>query len=230
MADGFIVVQPDSTGKKVDSTELTVGTNTVERQRLILTGSTALSILELLNSAPTGAEYAIPTRNIPSAPTSPVHSNATVTVSGSQIFTGLAGSGYSLSINIRSAPAGTAPSIQFSIQEVDEGDNTTPVGPTITGTPLTAVGTQVLTFNNLLTGSVRVSWTITGTTPSFTGVYSNLKVLTSSNPNLAAKTATINYNGSGDISSVVTVVGSQTRTDTFGYTSGNLTSITSTMS
>lgn len=36
MADDFIQIQPDSTGKKVDSASLTVGTNTVERQRIII--------------------------------------------------------------------------------------------------------------------------------------------------------------------------------------------------
>jgi len=36
MADGIVQVAPDSTGKKVDTSELTVGANTVERQRVVL--------------------------------------------------------------------------------------------------------------------------------------------------------------------------------------------------
>jgi hypothetical protein len=36
MADGLVQVAPDSTGKKVDASELTVGTNTVERQRIVI--------------------------------------------------------------------------------------------------------------------------------------------------------------------------------------------------
>ena len=36
MADGLIQVAPDSTGKKVDTSELTVGANTVERQRIVI--------------------------------------------------------------------------------------------------------------------------------------------------------------------------------------------------
>lgn len=36
MADGIVQVAPDSTGKKVDTSELTVGANTVERQRIVI--------------------------------------------------------------------------------------------------------------------------------------------------------------------------------------------------
>lgn len=35
MSDGVVQVLPDSTGKKIDSSELVVGTNTVERQRIV---------------------------------------------------------------------------------------------------------------------------------------------------------------------------------------------------
>lgn len=41
MADGFVQVAPDSTGKKIDNSELTVGANTVERQRVVIGDSTA---------------------------------------------------------------------------------------------------------------------------------------------------------------------------------------------
>lgn len=40
MADGLVQVAPDSTGKKVDTSELTVGSNTVERQRVCLASDT----------------------------------------------------------------------------------------------------------------------------------------------------------------------------------------------
>jgi hypothetical protein len=35
MADGLVQVPADSTGKKIDTSELTVGANTVERQRMV---------------------------------------------------------------------------------------------------------------------------------------------------------------------------------------------------
>jgi hypothetical protein len=36
MADAYIQVYPDATGKKIDTSEVTVGANTVERQRLVI--------------------------------------------------------------------------------------------------------------------------------------------------------------------------------------------------
>lgn len=44
MSDAFIQVPPDSTGKKVDAEELVVGANTVERQRIQITGIAATDI------------------------------------------------------------------------------------------------------------------------------------------------------------------------------------------
>jgi hypothetical protein len=75
MSDGFVKVQPDSTGKIIDTTELTVGANTVERQRINIAGLTAAAILDLLTSAPVGTEYAVPVRNIPSGTQAISHAN-----------------------------------------------------------------------------------------------------------------------------------------------------------
>lgn len=36
MTDGFVQVAPDGAGKKIDASELAVGSNTVERQRVVL--------------------------------------------------------------------------------------------------------------------------------------------------------------------------------------------------
>src|SRR4051794_37817934 len=67
MADGFVQVQPDSTGKQVDTSELTVGLNTVERQRIVLAdGTNAAGLGAVQNTAPAGTEYGIVTRPIPS--------------------------------------------------------------------------------------------------------------------------------------------------------------------
>jgi hypothetical protein len=52
MSDQYVQVQPDSTGKKVDVSELTVGSNTVERQRIVLAdNTTAASFASITNSA-----------------------------------------------------------------------------------------------------------------------------------------------------------------------------------
>lgn len=70
MSDQILQVPPNSTGLKMDVTELTVGSNTVERERVNIAGSAALALAEVTNAAPT-TEYGLVTRNIPSG-TQPV--------------------------------------------------------------------------------------------------------------------------------------------------------------
>lgn len=60
MADGIVQVPPDSTGKIIDASELTVNAKTVERQRVVLADSTGATYLatvtyagSLLVSSPT---------------------------------------------------------------------------------------------------------------------------------------------------------------------------------
>ena len=66
MADAYIVVTEDSTsGKLVDNTSLTVGANTVYRQRVQVAGSSAAAFVEVLPSNPASSDYAIVVRSIP---------------------------------------------------------------------------------------------------------------------------------------------------------------------
>lgn len=59
MADGIIQLPADGTGKKRDASELTVGGNTVERERLVIADPTnASGLVVVKNSNPTGTEYA----------------------------------------------------------------------------------------------------------------------------------------------------------------------------
>lgn len=214
MADGLVQVAPDSTGKKVDTTEIVVGANTVERQRVVISGSTATGLVDTLASAPAGTEIALPVREVgvtqgsttsaqtgllvqgavsADAPaftdgkTNPlsltlagglrvenatadiISNNATITTSGSATVSYLGEKEIDLVINIKNAPTGTTPSITYSLQDVDPVDLTTAIGTAITGAALTAAGTQIITANNR-SSAVKISWTVTGTTPSFTGV------------------------------------------------------------
>lgn len=66
MADGIVQLPTDSTGKKVDTEELTVGGNTVERERVQIAGSAATEVARVQATAPAGSEQALVTRNIPS--------------------------------------------------------------------------------------------------------------------------------------------------------------------
>jgi hypothetical protein len=47
MSDAYVRLAPDSTGAKVDTTELTVGVNTVERQRVHIAGSYSAGLAEV---------------------------------------------------------------------------------------------------------------------------------------------------------------------------------------
>jgi len=103
-----------------------------------------------------------------------VHSNATVVASGSTVLTGYGASEVSLFINVKAAPTGAAPTLQYTIQEVDPGDGTTVIGNTATSTVISAIGIQRITLESTFGGSIKVSWVIGGAGPSFTQVYSTL--------------------------------------------------------
>jgi hypothetical protein len=67
MADGFVKVAPDSTGKIIDTSELTVNAQTVERQRVVLGDPTIAAALAVIaNANPAGTEYGLVVRTIPS--------------------------------------------------------------------------------------------------------------------------------------------------------------------
>jgi hypothetical protein len=51
MADQFVQVPSDSTGKKIDTSELTVGANTVERQRMVISDSTSATALATVTAS-----------------------------------------------------------------------------------------------------------------------------------------------------------------------------------
>lgn len=67
MADQYIQVPPDSTGKKVDATSLDVGVDSVLRQRIIIAdNAVAGGFAAILSSGPAGTEGGLVVRNIPS--------------------------------------------------------------------------------------------------------------------------------------------------------------------
>lgn len=104
-----------------------------------------------------------------------VLSNSTITVGGNQIFTGYANRQVNLFINVKNAPTGTSPGLQFTIQELDPGDLTTVIGTSVTGLSITAAGTQEVTLNLTTSSVIKVSWIIVGTaSPTFTGVYATV--------------------------------------------------------
>jgi hypothetical protein len=67
LSDQFIQVPPQSSGLKIDCTELVVGANTVERERQnIADPSNAAGLASVVNSSPSGSLYGLVTWNQPS--------------------------------------------------------------------------------------------------------------------------------------------------------------------
>lgn len=65
MSDSFVQVPVDSTGKKIDSEQLVVGANAVERQRAEIAGAGATEIAVVKGAAPTNAAMGLGVRQIP---------------------------------------------------------------------------------------------------------------------------------------------------------------------
>src|SRR6266850_2105381 len=83
MAVGTVQVPPDSTGKILDTSELTVGANTVERENVVNADPTdASGLAKVKNAAPGVADYGLVTRNIPSGTQVVDGSGVTQPVSG----------------------------------------------------------------------------------------------------------------------------------------------------
>lgn len=89
-ASNFVQIYPDSTGKLIDTTEVTVGTNTVERQRMVIGGASAAGLADVIstNPSPTGGNYGLVV--IPmtiAATTAQAPAQSTVTSTASTVFT-----------------------------------------------------------------------------------------------------------------------------------------------
>jgi hypothetical protein len=96
---------------------------------------------------------------------------ATLTTSGSFDEQSVSGRECQITVNVKGAVTGTTPSITFFAQDVDGGDQSTLIAGTQTvGPTFTAVGTGSFVHYSK-SGIVRVSWVVTGTTPSFANTY-----------------------------------------------------------
>lgn len=104
-----------------------------------------------------------------------INNNVTLTTTGSATVSGVLGKELVLTINVSGAVTGTTPTLTYSIQDTCPSDLTTTVGQAITGAAITATGTQIIVAL-CRTGAVKVTWTITGTTPSFAATRTTLAV------------------------------------------------------
>lgn len=104
-----------------------------------------------------------------------LHSNSTITSSGSQVFAGFGTKEISIVVNVTSSPTGTSPTLTVTLQEVDPGDLTAVFGTVASTGTINAIGVYTASLVATTGGTVKVSWTIGGTSsPTFTGVYSTV--------------------------------------------------------
>lgn len=105
-----------------------------------------------------------------------IHSGATVTTSGSSpVFSNQGGHRrHQLNVVIRNAPTGTTPTLQFKVMVSSDGISFAQKGGALA--TLNAIGAQRTPYGPgtvqgaIVENFVRVDWTITGASASFTGV------------------------------------------------------------
>ncbi len=124
-----------------------------------------------------------------------VFNNATITASGSMLiensYFGM--QQINLIVNVSSAPTGTNPTLQFTIEEIDPGDQFTVFGTPVSTSVISNTGVFTAVLTNTHSSSIKITWTIGGTGgPTFTGVYAT--VTTKSTPDAQAITGSITAN------------------------------------
>ena len=157
-----------------------------------------------------------------------VQSNATLTTSGSTIITGnyFGCQEIALIVNVTVAPTGTTPSITFTVQDVDPGNGTTVYGNSASTSAITGTGVFTAVLNVTTSSAIKVSWTVSGTTPSFTGLYATITTkgtpsTQTVNGTVTATNASVGTDGAAALTSD-TQVGGVTTTNAPTYTTGNL--------
>lgn len=104
-----------------------------------------------------------------------VHSNSTIIANSSSIYIGFGTKEITLVVNVKAAPTGTAPTLTYTLQEVDPGDDTTVFGSTVSTSAINAIGVYTATIRATRGGALKVTWSLGGTGgPTFTQVYSTL--------------------------------------------------------
>lgn len=101
--------------------------------------------------------------------TKTVLKSATVTASGSDVVRGILGQEIGLFWNIAGPVTGAGATVTFTVAEVDPTDETTVLGYSVSSPPITAAGSGRVSLPFALSPTVKVSWTVSGSSPSFGG-------------------------------------------------------------
>lgn len=94
-----------------------------------------------------------------------------ITASGSQVVDGGEGFGVIKTLRVQfnaTAVSGTTPNLTFVVEDTLDGTNWNVLTPSPAISAITAVARQVVDFTTPFSDNLRIRWTVTGTTPSFT--------------------------------------------------------------
>ncbi|MEX8520060.1 MAG: hypothetical protein AB3X44_16240 [Leptothrix sp. (in: b-proteobacteria)] len=145
MADGFVQVAPDSTGKKIDQSELTVGANTVERQRISISGHTvAAALADVLNTVLAGTEYGLVTRSLIGPMAAPAATTGNITTAATVVGPVTMGLYDGATVTVQGTHAG----VNFGFWGSTDNSTWFPVQAVRTDTGIVESTTGVLTTNS----------------------------------------------------------------------------------
>ena len=102
-----------------------------------------------------------------------VLSNQDVNVSGTSPNYNFPTREINLVINVKTAPTGTTPTLQFTLQELDPGDQVTVI-QSVSSILFSTIGTQVIKLKATNSSIFNVTWTISGASADFPSVYAVL--------------------------------------------------------
>lgn len=178
MADGTIRLPADSTGKFLDTTELTVGANTVERERLVIAGDGSTELADVKSTVPTSAMFGLVVR--------PAMGSTTVTLGSVALLSGT--SGLIGTVNVSTAAGGAS---------IDPRQVTV-----IAGTSGAGIGTIISTAAGSAAIDPRLVTLQAGTTAligavAFATVSNNVSLWSSSGVNISASTVAPSSDGMG---------------------------------
>ena len=115
-----------------------------------------------------------------------VHTNATLSASGSQAITGLGEVEIVLVVNVTVPPTGISPTLQYALQSVDPGNNSSPYGSPVMTAAISSAGVYMATVPKI-DGDVLISWTVSG--GSFTGIFATILLGSASVPSTSQVTS-----------------------------------------
>jgi hypothetical protein len=167
MADSFIQVPVDSTGKLVDCEQLTVGANTVQRERHEIVGASATEVARVINSQPAGTEYGLVVREAQKGQTTMANSQP-VAIASDQTVIPVSDNGGSVTVD------GTVSITANSSVNVAQINGVTP----LMGNGTTGTGSQRVTIasdNTAFTVNAAQSgaWTLGSSTATGSAVPAN---------------------------------------------------------